>query len=83
MLRVFLHSFPSGILGSGIDYTCAPITKANSADQNQNAESDQDLHGLLTECSIENLIKMKNITQQPFKGKLAGPTDKRGKFFSA
>ena len=38
------------------------------------------LHCLLTECSIKILIKMKNTTHQPLKGKWAGPIDKRAEF---
>ena len=46
----------------------------------QKAASKQGLYYLLTECSIEIRIKMKNITQHHLKRKLTGPIDKSGIF---
>ena len=47
-----------------------PSVQANSADPDQtpqNATSDQDVHCLLTNCSIKIRIKMENTTQHPLK----------------
>ena len=62
------------------------VTKAKSADPGQtpqNAASDQGLHCLLTELSIEILINMKNPPQQPFKRKWTGQINSTGKDHSA
>ena len=59
------------------------ITNSAEPDQTpQNAASDQCLHCLHTERSIEIGIKMKNTTQKPLKWKCTGLMDKIGKFHS-
>ena len=61
-------------------------TWANSGDPDQTpqyAASGQGLHWMLTECSIQILIKKEKYPQQPLEGKCAGPIDKSGKFHKA
>ena len=52
-------------------------TSAKPDQTPQNAASDQGLHCLLTEYSVETKIMRKNTTQHPLKLKWIGPIDKQ------